>query len=140
MHASKGEIGASRQSVDLLHGYHHITTLLQRKKEHVSDEIICEYYPADNGTLHITSNPLYKQCHGLSSQVNPASAVWRDYLVMQRKSLLRKRRGLDISARKRDNFPNEAELATLEKQRKAIPDFDLDEVIRLLDEHIESME
>ncbi len=120
------------QGVDFLNGYHHVTTHLQRTSGDESNK------PTDNGTLHITSNPLYKQCHGQSASQSEVAAVWREYLLLQRNSLLQKKKGLAARTRNKDDF-EKAAAAALVKRRKAIPDFDLDEVISLLDEHVVSM-
>ena len=133
----EGQWDFKAQGVDYLNGYHHVTTHLQRTKYEGGGKSGIQN-PANKSTLHIASNPLYKQCHGVSARKDTVSADWRDYLMVQGKSLLQKKKGLAARKQNRGNS-EKAEMAALAKLRRAIPDFNLDEVIGLLDDHIESM-
>ena len=132
-----GDWEFEEQGIDYLNGYHHITTRLRRSQGQEGKRVATR-----DDILNIQCNPLYKRCHNQCSMSSAEAKMWRQYLWMQRKSLLRRQKGL--SARKNVAKSNPAVDAppTLSSkgQRRAIPYFDLDKVIALLDNHVHSMD
>lgn len=118
------------QGIDMVNGYHQITTSFRR-----SDGVwggSGDDVSANLGTLNISCNPLFKRSQS-GSLSNEETTLWRDYLLIQRESLIKRKQGLELS---------NAVLGPKEHEKTpkyGLPHGDIEAILDLIDSHTQSI-
>jgi hypothetical protein len=123
------------QGIDFVNGYHQITSSF-RRSDGIWTGANGDVNDHSAGTLNISSNPLFKRSQD-GALSNEETSMWRDYLLIQMKSLQKRKEGLLLTARVLGQ--REEEEALKKESSNALPYGDIDEILRLLDDHISSM-
>ena len=124
------------QGIDFVNGYHQITATFCRS-DGVLGRSSGDQDEHSDGTLNIRCNPLFKRSQD-GSLSNEETSMWRDYLKMQQKSLQKRKEGMLLSAQVLGQREDEQQ-SRRKSGSNGLPHGDIDEIIRLLDDHVLSM-
>jgi hypothetical protein len=120
----------SDQGIDYVNGYHQITSAFRKCEQEGGVRQVTSSGSGD-WRLSMQSNPLYQRSHGGSLR-NEETAMWRDYLLIQRRSLIKRKEGLRLSSDMLGSVADadadaDAEGATV------------DELLEIVEDHLASM-